>query len=134
VTVRPRRLPLACLATLACLPGSAFAAKSPPGLAKPPAPADPQSWVLPQQMTWSDYKPLPGFNWADDKNAPPKKLRAALILGDYSDRKFLVTQPEASDVIGNPIGAGGVPPAKVGDFYKDLLNTPQPLNHHHTIN
>ena len=65
---------------------------------------------------------------------PPKKLRAALILGDYPDREFLVTRPKGSDPIGNPIGAGGVPRDKVGEFYEDLLNTPQALNHGHTIN
>ncbi len=85
-------------------------------------------------MTWDDYRPIPGFNWADDQRQPPKKLRAALILGDYPDREFLVTRPEGSDVVGNPIGAGGVPRGQVGDFYEDLLNTPQALNHGHTIN
>src|SRR3954470_16633815 len=130
-----RRMPrrktiLTSLLALACVPAPAHAA----GLARPPAPVDPQSWALPADMSWKDYRPIPGFDWADDKNAPPKKLRAALILGDFSDRRFLVTQPPGSDVIGNPIGAGGVPAAKAGDFYKDLLNTPQPLNHHHTIN
>ena len=126
--------PLALLAALAALALPAAAAAKAPGLARPPAPIDPQSWVLPQDMSWSDYKPIPGFNWAHDDNQPPKKLRAALILGDYSDRQFLVSRPEGSDPIRNPRGTGGVASAKVGDFYKDLLNTPQPLNHGHTIN
>ena len=85
-------------------------------------------------MTWSDYRPIPGFNWGEDQHQPPRKLRAALILGDYPDREFLVTKPRGADPMGNPIAAGGIAQDKVGDFYKDLLNTPQALNNHHTIN
>src|SRR4051794_10735150 len=126
---RALRSTLISLAVLACVP--AGAAADLPGLAKTPAPSDPQSWVLPADMTWSDYRPIPGFDWADPKNQPPKKLRAALILGDYSDRSFLVNQPEGSDPIANPRGIGGVPTPHVGEFYKNLLNSPQALNHYH---
>src|SRR4051794_27420508 len=133
MTRRSTRIALAAAAVLACAPVATAAAAS-PGLAKPPAPIDPQSWVLPASMKWSDYRPIPGFNWAKDSNQPPKKLRAALVLGDFSDRRFLVSRPEGSDPIANPRGVGGVGQGKVGDFYKDLLNTPQALNHGHTIN
>ena len=129
-----RRLLLTSLATLACVPASAVAASDPPGRSAPPPATDPQSWVLPADMKWSDYKPIPGFNWRDPSKQPPKKLRAALVLGDFPDRQFLVTKPNGSDPAGNPTQAGGVPQAKAGDFYKDLLNTPQALNHRHTIN
>src|SRR3954451_18760811 len=122
---------LASVLGLTAMQTPAFAAD---GLATAPTPLDPQSWVLPADMSWRDYRPIPGFNWADDQRQTPKKLRAALILGDFPDRQFLVTRPKGSGVIGNPIGAGGVPPAKAGDFYRDLLNTPQALNHRHTIN
>src|SRR6187200_3119487 len=63
------------LAAAGTLAAPALAAKQKPGLADFPKPVDPQSWVLPQDMTWNDYKPIPGYNWADDKNQPPKKLR-----------------------------------------------------------
>src|SRR4051794_7030485 len=105
-----RKIAAASLLALACAPAAAHAA----GLARPPAPVDPESWVFPADMSWKDYRPIPGFNWADDKNAPPKKLRAALILGDFADRKFLVTRPQGSDVIGNPTAAGGVASDKAG--------------------
>jgi M6 family metalloprotease-like protein len=129
----PRRAALALAPLLATLAMHAPAAAA-DGLAKVPDALDPQSWVLPQDMSWSDYRPIPGFNWADGSHQPPKVLRAALILGDHSDREFLVTRPQGSDVAGNPTGTGGVPRAGVGDFYKGLLNTPQALNHGHTIN
>ncbi|HEX8206239.1 MAG TPA: immune inhibitor A domain-containing protein [Solirubrobacteraceae bacterium] len=127
------RIALAVVAALACAPVQGAVAKK-PGRIKPPRPLDPRSWVFPADMKWSDYRPIPGFDWRDDTHQPQKKLRAALILGDYPDREFLVTRPRRSDPMGNPIGASGVPQDKVGDFYKDLLNTPQALNHRHTIN
>ncbi len=102
------------LAVAGTLAAPAMAGKAKPGLADFPQPVDPQSWVLPQDMTWDDYKPIPGFNWADGTNDPPKKLRAALILGDYPDREFLVSQPDGSDPVGNPQGTGGVPQDQVG--------------------
>src|SRR5690242_11543977 len=30
-----------------------------------PPPIDPQQWVNPDNMTWADYKQVPGTNWAD---------------------------------------------------------------------
>jgi M6 family metalloprotease-like protein len=112
----------------------AMAGKSKPGLADFPAPVDPQTWALPQDMTWDDYNPIPGYNWADGTKDPPKKLRAALIVADYPDRKFLISDPAGSDPVGNPQGTGSVPQDQIGRFYTDLLNKPQPLNHNHTIN
>ena len=131
MTTRAKTILLSLSAALACTPATPASAA---GLASPPRPVDPQSWVLPEDMTWSDYRPIPGFNWAEDSRQPPKKLRAALVLGDYSDRQFLVTRPEGSDPIRNPTGLGRIPSDKVGDYYRDLLNKPQALNHFHTIN
>jgi M6 family metalloprotease-like protein len=128
------RLALAAAAVaVACTPAADAAAAKPTGLKRPPLPIDPQSWVLPENMTWSDYRPIPGFDWVDE-NQPPKKLRAALILADFPDREFIATRRRRSDPMGNPVRAGGVPRDEVGEFYKDLLNTPQALNHGRTIN
>lgn len=105
-----------------------------------PAPVDPQSWTLPEWMTWDDYRPIPGVNWNDDSRQPPVKLRAALILADFPDRTFVVSEPEGSTEIGldgkhNPIGAGSIPRDQLGDFYADfLIRKPQPLNNFHTVN
>ena len=105
-----------------------------------PAPVDPESWTLPEWMTWDDYRPVPGVNWNDPERQPVKKLRSALILGDFSDRDFIVTMPEGSDIFGldgvhNPIGVGAIPREEVGDFYADFhMREPQELNHFHTIN
>jgi M6 family metalloprotease-like protein len=110
------------------------------GLDKMPDPVDPESWVLPEWMTWDDYRPIPGVDWNDPARQPAKKLRSALILGDFADRDFIVTMPENSDIFGlngvhNPIGVGSIPRDQVGDFYADfLIRRPQELNHFHTVN
>ncbi|HEX2196423.1 MAG TPA: hypothetical protein VHJ76_05810, partial [Actinomycetota bacterium] len=64
------------------------------GARKPkfPRPIDPQSWEVPEDMTWSDYKPIPGTDWKNPEYQAPKTLRAALILGDFQDQKFRVAE------------------------------------------
>lgn len=110
------------------------------GLEQMPAPVDPQSWTLPEWMTWDDYRPIPGINWNDDSRQPPVKLRAALVLADFPDRPFVVSLPEGGDILGingqhNPIGAGAIPREQLGDFYADfLIRKPQALNNFHTVN
>lgn len=129
---------IAVLGTLLALSLDAGAAQE--GLGTMPAPVDPESWTLPEWMTWNDYRPVPGLDWNDPDRQPVKKLRSAFILGDFSDRDFVVTMPKGSDIFGlsgrhNPIDAGGVPRDRVGDFYADLhVRRPQALNHFHTVN
>ena len=31
----------------------------------PPAPVDPQNWTFQDNLTWNDYKPLPGTDYSD---------------------------------------------------------------------
>ena len=130
------RLRTALIVTIAFAALSSVAvADEPPGLASPPAPIDPQSWVLPEHMTWDDYKPIPGFDWNDPALQPAKKFRAALILGDFQDRTFVVEDPPGTDPAGNPQVIGNIPRAEVGQFYKEFLITkPQALNNFHTVN
>lgn len=117
--------------------GSAWAQS---GLDDFPEPVDPQSWVLPEWMTWEDYRPIPGVDWTAPENQPPKKLRAALVVADFADRDFIITQPPGSDYVGvngehNPIGIGSIPREDVGQFYAEFLITkPSELNNFHTVN
>ena len=86
-----------------------------------PAPIDPLSHVLPEHMTWDDYRAVPGYDWNNPAYQPPRKLRAALVLGDFTDQPFVVEQQGLTD-----------DPA---DFYKRFLITePNELNRRHTIN
>lgn len=126
------------VASIAVLTGLGTAAGGAPaltGLAAPPPGIDPRSWVLPQDMTWDDHVPVPGFDWANDPALQaPKPIRAALILGDYEDQPFVMTRPTGTDLVGNPQSDGAVPQEQVGQWWADFLNKPQDVNRGHTMN
>ena len=84
-------------------------------------------------MTWADYRPIPGHNWADPSLQPERKLRVALVAVDFPDQPFVITLPRQSDVFGNP-QIEPVARAEVPRFYADFFNTPGTLNHGQTIN
>ncbi len=134
------------------------------GDAAPPAPIDPQSWELPEWMGYDDYTPVPHVDWNEPSRQAAKPIRAALILGDFQDRDFIVTMEPGSDHFCLPVdpetnifdpARGPVPeqdPTKyplgcnpfldepiaredVADFYADFyFNTPSDVNHFHTGN
>ncbi|MGH2692238.1 MAG: M6 family metalloprotease domain-containing protein [Actinomycetota bacterium] len=82
---------------------------------------DPVSHVLPEHMTWDDYRAVPGFDWTNPAYQPPRKVRAALILADFEDQPMVVEE----------LGLTEDP----ADFYKRMLVTePSAINHRHTIN
>ena len=75
------------------------ATAAPPGF----SPIDPQNWEMPDDMTWEDYTPVPGTNWADPSLEPSvQKWRMALVLMDFADQPFNMTLPAGSTVFGNP--------------------------------
>jgi M6 family metalloprotease-like protein len=101
-----------------------------------PGPIDAQNWVNPDQMTWeNDYKKVPGTNWADPANTGSERtFKGALVLLDYANQPFVVTQPQNSTVFANPSSeAHDVPRDQVAQFYQDFLNKPNALNRGHTI-
>ncbi len=117
----------------------AFASRAPYAAGQQPAarplvpPLDPQKWQDQQDMTWNDYHPIPGVDWADPALVPERKLRVALVAIDFPDQPFVVTRPKQSDLFGNP----QVDPVKREDvprFYADFFGKPGALNHGHTIN
>ena len=92
---------------------------------------DPKSWVVPEDMSWSDYRRIPGVQWLAEGNEPPKTLRAALILGDFQDQKFRV----AEDTV-DPTGQRGLGLEDPAQFWLDyLFKKPEPngYNHGHTV-
>jgi M6 family metalloprotease-like protein len=101
-----------------------------------PGPIDPQNWENPDHMTWSDYKKPPGTNWADPSvKGSERQFKGALILLDYPNQPFVITQPQGSTVFANPSAeAHDVPNGQVAQFYQDFLNKPGTLNNGHTIN
>ena len=104
--------------------------------AAPPAPLDPQNWSFQDNLTWADYKKLPGPDYSDPSIQPTvKKWKVALILVDYPDRPFTITQPAGSTIFGTPTAdAHSVPRAQVPQFYADFLNKPSALNNFQTMN
>ena len=63
-------------------------------LAVPPKPIDPQIIQDQDNMTWEDYHPIPGKNWADPSLVPERKFRMALVAVDFPDQPFVITLPK----------------------------------------
>jgi hypothetical protein len=54
------------------------------GHAAAPTPIDPQRVQDQQNMTWNDYRPIPGVDWATGGAVPTKRaLRVALVAVDF---------------------------------------------------
>ncbi len=104
--------------------------------AGPPAAVDPQNWSFQDNLTWNDYKPLPGTDYSDPTIQPSvKKWKVALVLTDFPDKGFTISQPAGGTVFGTPtLEAHSIPRADVPAFYRDFLNKPQALNHYQTMN
>jgi M6 family metalloprotease-like protein len=84
-------------------------------------------------MTWNDYRPIPGKNWADPVLKPEREFRMALVAVDFSDQPFVMTLPKGSDLFGNP----QIDPVKreeIPQFYADFWLKPSSVNHGQTIN
>ncbi len=93
---------------------------------------DPQHILDQDQMTWDDYRPIPGISWADSVN-PEREFRMALVAVDFSDQPFVITLPKKSDLFGNP----QIDPVKrdeVPHFYAGFWLKPSAVNHGQTIN
>src|SRR5690606_22986761 len=96
-------------------------------------PIDPQEVQDQDDMTWDDYEPIPGHNWADRSLTPEREFRIALVAVDFEDQPFVITLPKGSDPFGNP-QIDPVPRDSVARFYADFFLEPSELNHGQTIN
>ena len=123
-------------AVLAVATVAAAVVAAPAFAAGPPAALDAQNWSFQDNLTWSDYKPIPGPDYSDASIQPSvKKWKVALILVDYPDRPFTISEPAGSTVFGTPsVGTSGVPREQVPQFYADFLNKPSVLNNRQTLN
>jgi len=98
-----------------------------------PDPIDLQIVRDQDDMTWPDYKPIPGKNWADPSLKPEREFKMALIAVDFPDQPFVITQPKHSDLFGNP-QIDPVAREDVPQFYADFWLRPSEVNHSQTIN
>ena len=97
------------------------------------APIDPQVVQDQDDMTWNDYHPIPGRNWADPSLKPERGFSIALVAIDFPDQPFVITLPRESDPFGNP----QIEPSAredVPQFYADFSMKPSNVNHGQTIN
>ncbi len=116
-----------------CATTTRGAIRSDPYAVRLPAPLDSQQVRDQQEMTWTDYRPIPGKNWADPTLVPKRALHIALVAVDFDDQPFVITLPKGSDPFGNP-QVDPVPREKVPQFYADFYNKPGAFNHGQTIN
>ncbi len=109
----------------ACSPGD--------GGSKSLEPIDPQLVQDQDLMTWDDYRPIPGRNWADPSLKPGRGFRLAVLAIDFPDQPFVITLPKGSDPFGNP-QIDPIEREDVSQFYADFFMTPGEVNHGQTIN
>jgi M6 family metalloprotease-like protein len=84
-------------------------------------------------MTWDDYRPIPGYDWADPSLVPERGFKLAVMGIDFPDQPFVITMPKGSDPFGNP-QIDPIPREDVSQFYADFWMTPSEVNHFQTIN
>ena len=98
-----------------------------------PGPIDPQMVQDQDDMTWDDYTPIPGKNWADPSLVPEREFKMALVAVDFPDQPFVMTLPKGSDLFGNP-QIDPVSREEIPQFYADFFLKPGKVNHGQTIN
>src|SRR5262245_22726592 len=85
-----------CALLASALPATASAAT-------PLTPIDAQNWSTPDHLSWNDYKPLPGPDYSDPSIQPSvKKWKVALVVTDFPDKPFYLSQPVGSTIYGTP--------------------------------
>ena len=131
----PVRLGVAVLLAGACASGtrSPRAADSPGTVAVWPAPIDPQRVRDQDDMTWGDYRPIPGADWTDpERQGTSKQVRLAIVTADFPDQPFVMTLPRQSDLFGNP-KTDPIKREDVPRFFRDFYMTPNAFNHGRTV-
>jgi M6 family metalloprotease-like protein len=139
---RPRRAPRitrAAVAVAAVLLAASFAASAradiPPDAANHPLlqPIDAQSWVDQAELTWADYTQIRPSGWHTD--AVPgsvSQFRGAVVLAEFTDQPFLISQVAGSHPFGNP-QPGWEPVEDVRQWMHDYLTRPGEHNGGQTI-
>ena len=133
-----RAIALAALVLTAAFATSASA--TPPGLADDPLlqPIDAQNWVDQGELTWAAYSPVPDQHpeyYDGSATGSQSQYRTAIILVDYSDQPFLITQPPGTHPFGNPQpGWQPVAPGEVNEWMHDYYEVPNHANSRRQLN
>lgn len=102
----------------------------------PVAPADPQQWADQADMTWDDYTDVRPDEWASaaTSTGSQSQYRTAVILLEFDDQPFLITQEPGSHPFDNPQADWTpVPQDEVADWYEDYYATPNEFNGGQTL-
>jgi M6 family metalloprotease-like protein len=141
---RSRPLGLTVAMTLALVAMAAIAAGSgaaqvPPDLPDHPAlqPIDAQSWLDMEDLTWDDYVPVPDERpefYDGSATGSQSQYRTAIILMEFPDEPFLISQPPESHPFGNPQpGWEPVPADEVNQWMHDYYAVPNEYNGFRTL-
>lgn len=96
-------------------------------------PVDRQVVLDQDEMTWDDYRPIPGVDWTESRLRPTDRtIRIAMLLADFDDHDFVMTKPRQSDRFGNP-QIEPVTRDRIPQFYADFWNKPQAINHGRSV-
>jgi M6 family metalloprotease-like protein len=126
----PIALALLVLATAVL---AAPTAATPPDAANHPLlqPIDAQNWNIHSDQTWADYVKVRPDAWESPATSQGSQVQynGAVILLDFGDQPFLITQPAESHVFGNPQpGHEPVAQEDVADWMLQFLNYPNEYN------
>jgi M6 family metalloprotease-like protein len=126
-------LTLALALTAALGSGSAGAQGAP----DPLAPIDAQNWVDQEDLTWDAYAPVPDERpefYDGSADGSQNQYRTAVILLEFTDQPFLITQPPETHPFGNPQpGWTPVPQSEVNQWMHDYYAVPNQYNGFRTL-
>jgi M6 family metalloprotease-like protein len=129
---------LVVLAVTAAIASSA-GAEIPPDAANDPLlqPIDAQNWVDQGELTWAAYKAVPDGHpefYDGSVDGTQSQYKTAIILIDYPDQPFLITQPPGTHPFGNPQpGWTPVAPEDVNQWMHDYYAVPNQYNGGRTL-
>ncbi|PZF81212.1 peptidase M6 [Jiangella anatolica] len=104
--------------------------------AGPIVPVDEQVWEEQAEMTWDDYVQVRPDAWNQDTTSQgsENQYRTAVILLEYPDQKFLISQEPGSHPFGNPLPPWApVSPDEVNQWYYDYYAVPNEYNGGQTL-
>ncbi len=102
----------------------------------PFTPVDPQNWVDMADLTWDDYTPVRPDAWNSDTTSTgsQNQYRTGIILMEFPDQPFLISQAAGTHPFGNPQpGWQPVPANHVNQWYQDYYSVPNEYNGGQTL-
>ena len=105
----------------------------PPAAAGPPL--DPQNWSFQDNLTWSDYKPIPGPDYSDPAIQPRvKKWKVALVADRLPGPDVHDHAARGRNIFGNPQASANSIPRARSRVLRRLPQQAAALNNFQTMN